>query len=125
MAYATIEDYEARNGAVDDEARRQIISTRLQDASTMLDCLVEVDVEDEGQLDALRIVACNMVARAMAATDGGLAGIGEVSFGMGPFEQRATLSNPSGDLYVTAGEQRMLGMGVAAIGTIRPKVWGR
>ena len=119
MAYATIEDYEARNGEVSDPDRRAMVVTRLGDAATMLDTLVTVDPTDELQAAALRIASCNMVARTMTAADAGLAGLSEVSYGMGPFSQRGTISNPGGDMYLTASERRMLGIGATAIGSIR------
>lgn len=121
-AYATIQDYEMRYGAVEDPERVEIIETRLADAATMLDSLVRTDDVDDDMAELLRIVSCNMVSRTMAATDGGLAGIGQVSYGMGPFSQSATLANPSGDMYLTAAERRWLDIGGSVIGSMRAKV---
>ena len=121
-AYATLDDYEARNGMVDDETRQGIIVTLLSDAALMLDSMVDVDPTDQTQLETLKVVSCNMVSRAMLAADGGLAGISQLNAGMGPFSQSATLANPSGDMYLTGTEKLWLGIGGTAIGSIRARV---
>lgn len=54
-----------------------------------------------------RMVACAVVKRAMI-TAGGVSAEQTTS---GPFSQSLTFSNPSGDLYLTKAERKMLGCG--------------
>ena len=63
-----------------------------------------------------------MVNRALMASTSDALGVSNASYTMGPFSQSATFSNPSGDLYLTANERRMLGAGATAIGSMRAKV---
>ena len=120
MAYATITDYEMRNGTVDPE-HVQLVETLLGDAATMLDGMVEVDEGDAHQAEVLKIVSCNMVSRRMEAD---LSGVDQMSYTMGPFAQSAHFVSPGGDMWLTKGEKRMLGIGGFAVGTIRPWVRG-
>ena len=120
MAYATITDYEMRNGTVEPE-HVQLVETLLGDAATMLDGLVEIVEGDEHQAEVLKIVSCNMVSRRMAADT---AGVDQVSYTMGPFAQSAHYANPGGDMWLTKREREMLGIGGFKVGTIRPYVGG-
>lgn len=122
MAYATLEDYEARYGELGSETARSRVSVRLDDAAVYLDARVEVDPDDEHQAAALKIVSCAMVNRAMAAEESDAVGVSEARYTMGPFTQSATFSNPSGDLYLTAGEKALLGVNGSLITGIRPVV---
>lgn len=121
MAYATISDYELRNGSVE-EGRLPTVEVLLEDAATMLDGLVEVDPEDERQAKVLRKVSCNMVSRCMQAADAELVGVDQMSYTMGPFGQTAHFTNATGDMYLTAAERRMLGLDRMVIGCIPAEV---
>ena len=122
MAYATIEDYESRYGAVEGTEARARVTTRLGDAAVYIDSRVEVDPDDGHQAEALKIVSCAMVNRSMAAEESDAVGVSNASYTMGPFSQSATFSNPSGDLYFTASEKALLGMNGSLIESIRPVV---
>lgn len=124
MAYATIEDLEARYGEISDEGLRARADVLLEDAATMLDGRVRVDPCDQHQADALRIVSCAMVNRAITAARSDDVGLAEATYTMGPFTQTATFANPGGDLYLTSGERSLLGLNGSYIGTIRPKIGG-
>lgn len=122
MAYATLSDYEARYGAVGPD-REVYVTTMLGDAGSMLDALVpRIDPSDSNQADLLRMVSCAMVNRAVLASEADSVGVSQYSFGMGPFSQSATVANPSGDMYLTAQERRLLGVGGVAIGSIPARI---
>lgn len=123
MAYATVDDLEARWHALDgDEADRAEVL--LEDAAAMLDALVEVDPEDEKQANLLKIVSCSMVTRAMLSAESDAYGVSQLDYGMGPFSQAAHFANPNGDLYITAQEKRLLGIGSGYIMGVRPLIDG-
>lgn len=112
MAYADVSDLEIRwRTLTDDEQTRA--EALLDDASAMLDAYVTVDETDEQQLKLLKIVVCNMVERAMSTvtTDGvDLFGVSQQSMTAGPYAQTFNYANPTGDLYITKVEKRMLGI---------------
>lgn len=123
MAYATVDDLEARWHALEgDEADRAEVL--LEDAAAMLDALVEVDPEDEKQANLLKIVSCSMVTRAMLSAESDAYGVSQLDYGMGPFSQAAHFANPNGDLYLTAQEKRLLGIGSGYIMGVRPLIDG-
>lgn len=123
MAYATVDDLEARWHALEgDDATRA--ETLLDDAAAMLDALVEVDPEDEQQANLLKIVSCSMVTRAMLSADSDAYGVSQLDYGMGPFSQAAHFANPNGDLYLTAQEKRLLGIGSGYLMGVRPLIDG-
>lgn len=124
MAYATVEDVEARwrDLDADEEARASVL---LDDASAMLDALVDVNPDDQRQLGLLKQVSCSMVIRTMLASESDAYGVSRLDYGMGPFSQAATFSNPNGDLYLTGQEKEMLGVGVGGyIYDFRPVIGG-
>ena len=115
MAYANISDIEARWRVLStDEAARA--NALLEDAATIIDAYCDVS-----NYDAAMVVSCNMVIRAMSAAQDAL-GVTQSSMTAGPYSQSWTYSNPSGDMYLTKAERKMLGIEKCYIGTIRPKV---
>lgn len=123
MAYAEVSDLEARWKPLT-EQEQEVAETLLEDASAMLDALVNVDGKCT-QVDLLKIVCCNMVQRSMTAGAMDAFGITQQSMTAGPYTQSWTLSNPSGDMYLTKMEKKLLGITGSYIGTIRAKVGGR
>lgn len=124
MAYATVEDLEARWRTLDsdEEARSAVL---LDDASVMLTEQVEVDPEDTQQAALLKIVCCNMVIRAMLASESDAYGVSQIDYGMGPFSQAAHFANPNGDLYLTGQEKDLLDIGTGRyILDFRPQIGG-
>lgn len=117
MAYATVSDVEARWRDLDqrEEARAAVL---LDDAAAMLDKLVSVTGDAE-QAAILKMVSCDMVIRAMGATQ---AGLSQSSMTAGPYTQSWTYSNPSGDMYLTKTERKLLGISSGYIGSIRAEV---
>lgn len=123
MGFAEVSDIEARwrELSTSEESRANVL---IDDASAMLAGLVDVDVADTRQLELLKIVCCNMVIRAMSATESDSYGASNMSMTAGPYTQSWTYSNPTGDMYLTRQEKRLLGIASSVIGTIRPMMAG-
>ncbi len=123
MAFADVSDLESRwrELSTDEEARANVL---LGDASAMLSALVEVDSSDAGQAELLKMVCCDMVIRAMSATAADAFGVSQTSMTAGPYSQSFSYSNPSGDMYLTRLEKRLLGITTSYIGSIRPMMAG-
>lgn len=115
--FATVEDYEARYGEVDDDKR---ISTLLSDASAFIAAQPGFEVRggDEAQAAALTVVTCSLVNRKVLA--GNYAGLTSVSQGAGGYTASVGVYNPSGDYYLTKQERRMLGIGGGRVGMTDP-----
>ena len=121
MAYATVDDLEARWRYLDTEEQTRA-SALLDDAAVLLDSLVVVDPTDEHQADVLRVVSCSMVQRAMVAATSDAFGVSQATMTAGPYSQNMSFANPSGDLYLTASEKALLGVNGSLIESIRPVV---
>lgn len=123
MAYARLSDYETRYGEADDPASVEVF---LEDATAMIDSspgfhrLGEEDPGFETQTQLLARITCAIVYRALSP--GQFAGYESVSQGVGGFTASVNLANPSGDLYLTSNEKRLLGIGRGRIGQTR--MWG-
>lgn len=111
-ALASIDDLEERYRALtsDERIRAQQL---LVDASAML--LTELksagktlDETDEVQQVAVKAVCCNMVKRVIANGLG--ADYTQTTVSAGDYSQSATFANPTGDMYITKQERRMLGI---------------
>lgn len=115
--FATVEDYEARYGGVDDEAR---VSALLQDATNIIASQPGFAMRegDDTWLGVLESVTCAMVHRSMMS--GAYAGLSNVSQGAGGYTASVAVYNPGGDLYLTRNEKRALGIGCGRIGQTDP-----
>lgn len=121
-AFATVEDYEARYGESDDPER---VETLLGDAAAFIASQpgFERRVDDEVQAANLVRVTCAVVNRSLSAGD--LAGFSQFSQTAGSYNASVSLSNPSGDFYLTKAEKAALGIGGARIGQTNPYApWG-
>ena len=118
---ATVEDYEARYGKVDDEER---VTALLQDATNII--ASQPGFCDKNRDDTwwgvLETVTCAMVHRSMMA--GSYAGLSSVSQGAGGYTASVGVYNPGGDLYLTRNEKKALGIGGARIGSVAPAING-
>lgn len=116
-AYAEVADLEARWRTLssDEKSRAKVL---LGDARVRLDveCPPSTPPTD-AELAVREIVSCEMVKRAMINSDSA-AGVGSTQTTAGPFLQSFNYTNPTGDLYVTKAERRMLGCGKARAFTI-------
>ena len=104
MAFADVSDIESRwrELSTDEEARA---TTLIDDASAMLSALAAVDETDEEQAELLKMVCCNMVIRAMSASEYDAFGASQMSMTAGPYSQQWTYTNPTGDMFITKMEQ--------------------
>ncbi|MFD6093979.1 Gp19/Gp15/Gp42 family protein [Oerskovia sp. NPDC060338] len=112
MAYATVEQLLLRWPGLPAESHQRA-QTLLEDAAVHLDAEKVPVVGDGGDvtdLPARRMISCAMVERAMKA-DGSRAGVTQGSQTFGPFAESVTYANPTGDLYLTKAERKLLGVG--------------
>lgn len=121
MAFAEVSDIESRWRELSTEEQSRA-SVLIDDASAMLTALVDVDTDDDEQAQLLKQVCCSMVIRAMSATEADAFGASQMSMTAGPYTQSWNYANPSGDMYLTRLEKRLLGITSGYIGSIRPKI---
>lgn len=110
MAYATVEDVQARMTRDMTADEQAVCSTLLDDAAVMIDAY-NVNASD----DAKKVVSCRMVIRAlgdgessgvpMGATQGSMSGLG--------YSQSWTIGTGGsvGELYLGKTEKKLLGVG--------------
>ena len=116
MAYASVSDLIQRWKTLSAEEQTRA-AVMLDDAATLLESLVTVDGENEKQLALLKTISCSMVKRALSSIATG-AGVSQSSISADIYTQSWTYSNPSGDLYLTALEKKLLGISNSYIGSI-------
>jgi hypothetical protein len=116
--YASVEELEARFRPMDTQERVKAAAL-LCDASLMLDaeCARAEASPDAG---LLKVVCIDMVKRTMQA--GGLPSASNLQQAAGPFSMGVTFANPTGDMYLTKANKRLLGLSAQCIGTIRPEI---
>ena len=124
MTYASVADVEVRLNRTFGSGESDQCEALLVDATNMLDAMVDVDISDQTQRGLLKIVCANMVSRSLATATSESFGVGEATYTMGPFTQSLNFSNPSGDLYLTKGEKRMLGIGGSRGRVLMPAIGG-
>ena len=119
--FATVADYEARYGEVEDEAR---VSALLQDATNIIVSQPGFSTRDRDETwwGVLETVTCAMVHRSLMS--GAYAGFSNVSQGAGGYTESVAVYNPGGDLYLTRNERKALGIGGARIGFAAPAING-
>lgn len=117
MAYATVEDVQARISYTMDASQTQQCEYLLDDAAVLIDSF-----ENQGTEDAKRVVSCRMVIRALGADDAANVPIGASQGSMSAlgYSQSWTIgSGTVGELYLSKVEKRMLGIG-NAVGSYSP-----
>lgn len=128
-AFATVADYRSayrtsepdeRVEAMLDKASRKIRAAMRADGLSWED-------PDEELSGSLSDVCCDMTHRALG--DDMPAGDAQLPFGVtragmqtGPYMRDYSFGNPYGDLFLTKAEREQLGIGVAAIGSIAPRI---
>lgn len=126
-AYATLEDLQSRWRSLSaDEQQRA--TTLLSDAAVKiaLACKqsgVAIDAADELQSEALKSINCEMVKRAMMSPID-MPPMSSFAQTAGSYSESQTYVNPTGDLYMTLGEKKMLGIGTQKMGSIPPLIGG-
>lgn len=116
MAYAEVSDIEVRLGRTFTADEQANVQALLDGASAVLNKLVILDDTTE-QNELLKFVCTNMVSRAV---DSGVDvyGASQASMTAGPYTQSYSFNTPSGDMYLTKLEKRLLGITSGYIGTI-------
>lgn len=114
MAYATTADVEARWRPL--SAAEKTTATALLDDAAILIQSECPDIDQriaDGLLDpgAPLIVSVRLVKRAMAAGVSGFDNVSSFQQTAGPFQQNTSFVNPSGDMYLTRADRKLLGCG--------------
>lgn len=124
-AFATINDYEARYGAVIDQSR---VTVLLEDASNYLLALYRQEWSEDYAEGAHALfdlnacaVTCAVVSRVVNVPLG-MEGISSASQGADSYSASYTFANPTGDFYITKAEKERLGFTGGFIGTIPPMI---
>jgi hypothetical protein len=113
MAYALVSDLRLRwPGLPDSKEAEARARTLLDDAAAVLDAEKEPVVVDGAATDAAvrRMISCAMVERAMRSDSTSQPGVTQQATTMGPFSKSFTFANPTGDLYLTKQDRRLLGV---------------
>lgn len=123
MAYADVTDIEVRLGRTFTADETIQVQALLDGASAVLDKLVDVDGSAE-QADLLQFVCTNMVCRAVSAQGMDVLGASQASITAGAYTQSYSFATPSGDMYLTKLEKRLLGITTGYIGSVEPDIKG-
>lgn len=92
----------------------------LADASLIVDAEIERKGCPRPAKDLLKVVVCQMVERAMGV-DNTLIGADQGSMSLGDYTRTVTFSgSTAGDLYLTRGERRLLGLDRSVVSSVRP-----
>lgn len=121
-AFATAGDLENRWRALSDVEKKRA-EILLLDASVKIRTMcaqsgVEIDASDEAQAHNLMSITCEMVKRAML-TPVDVAPTTNYSQSAGGFSESFRYANPNGDLYLTSGEKKLLGIGRQRMFSVR------
>lgn len=132
MAFATIAQYEARYGTVTDTLTLQEC---LDDATALISASLSgagVDWTNAGDeyADCLMRVCRQVAHRAMESAPSEIApwGVTQASQSAGGYSLSYSFGNPYGDIFITASEKRLLGIGGAHLYSVEPAIapkWGR
>ena len=117
MAYATVQDVQARLSYTMTTDQQTQCGYLLDDAAVLID-----SYENQGTADAKKVVSCRMVIRALGADDAVNVPVGASQGSMSAlgYSQSWTIgSGTVGELYLSKVEKRMLGIG-NAIGSYSP-----
>ena len=116
-AFATVEDYTARYGAVDDEGT---LSVLLTDASAFIAGFpgFRLREDDEAFMANLVRITCSVVHRSLSAGD--FVGMTQYSETANDYTAMVTPYNPAGDFYLTTPEKRVLGITRSRVAQIWP-----
>ncbi len=116
LPFATAEDLAERWRPLSD-AEKPRADALLSDASYALAALMPEGWEGDPSVtaDLLRMVCCNVVKREMQPNPLGVdaPAMSQVSQTAGSFSVNATLANPTGDIYLTDTEKKLLHVGEA------------
>ena len=123
MAFADVSDIETRLQRTFTSSETANVQALLDGASAVLDKLVKVDYSDETQAELLKFVCVNMVCRVISSGFDVL-GASQATITAGAYSQSYGFSTPTGDMYLTKLEKRMLGITSGYISSIEAKIDG-
>jgi len=109
MAYATVDDVQARLTYTMTADQRTVCAALLDDAAVLIDAYT-----DDVPVDTAKVVSCRMVARAIGdgSTSGIPAGASQGSISALGYSQSWTMTGgATGEVYITKTERKMLGIG--------------
>ena len=119
MAYAEVTDLESRWRPISEAetARAEVLR---EDAAVRLDVACQPSTPPtERELAVRKIVSCEMVKRALVSNVAGAgAGVTSIQQGAGPYQETVQFANPTGDLYLTKADRKLLGCGTQQAFTV-------
>jgi len=107
MAYATVEDVQARMSRTMSASEQAVCSNLLNDAAVIIDTY-----NVNATADSKKVVSCRMVMRAIGDGDGGGIPMGATQgsqSGLGYSESWTIGSGSAGELYIGKQEKKLLG----------------
>lgn len=113
--FATVEQYEARYGDVDDnDFLTEVLMDATREIAASLDQAgIDYSEPTEDYADRLMQVCRSVASRAIGSEDDVPYGATQFSEGAGEYTQSFSIGNPYGDVFLTKSEKKMLGLGVA------------
>ena len=108
MAYATVEDVQARMSRTMSASKQAVCSNLLDDAAVIID-----SYNVNATADSKKVVSCRMVMRAIGDGDGGGIPMGATQgsqSGLGYSESWTIGSGSAGELYIGKLEKKLLGL---------------
>lgn len=119
-AFATVDDLEVRWRTLSDDEKVRA-DVLLGDASSFIRIATGRSYEnaDNDTLDILCSITCNMVKRVMT-TPIDQPALNSWQQNAGSYNESFGFANPTGDMYLTAAEKKLLGIGTAKFMTISP-----
>lgn len=123
-SFATVDDLESRWRELDEQEKARA-SFLLLDASNYIRVLAGKDFADadEQTIEVLKAVTCDVVKRVMLADiDNGA--ISTMQQTAGSYSESLNFANPTGDLYLTSLEKKLLGISVQKISFSVPERGG-
>ena len=127
MSWATVAQYQARYGAVDDT---DTLQECLNDATAQINDLLDtahIDYFDPTEQQAYKyMMVCRQMANRMfeSASSALPFGATQAAQTAGPYTQSFSFGNPYGTVQPTRSEKALLGVLKTTIGSIRPAVDG-
>jgi hypothetical protein len=118
--YATVADIEKRLGRSLSPEEQEKATAFIRDATVYIRAQAGIPAPAPAYMtELLRTICCAVVLRSFQATAFGVSSVQQTA---GPYSENFSFANPSGDLYLTSAEKKMLGIGKQKIGSIAPQI---
>ena len=106
--FANVEDLQQRIKRTLTPAERFHAESLLEDAQVEVEALYPLpDEPTEQDLAVRKVVVCRMVKRAVQVSDD-MVGVSGWQQGAGPYQQSYNFANPTGDMYLSKTDRRLL-----------------